>query len=191
MILFYKEIVVLNGSLKGLLFLISSFKLLLVWKKKFEFEGGQIKGNSLKEEFGFVIVATWPNRSPISHFGFTDGAKPGSLIHLQVLSNRVVLPYHQVGVIQLAEVIPGCLFTSAMPNFLLCPPPLQTQDEGLLPQGDPVDQFKPVVPWPRVEGVEVDLNSIRLKHHGEAFTAWWSVMLLLKLQRSYHLFLGS
>uniref|UniRef100_A0A3B4YDM2 Polypeptide N-acetylgalactosaminyltransferase n=1 Tax=Seriola lalandi dorsalis TaxID=1841481 RepID=A0A3B4YDM2_SERLL len=26
------------------------------------------------------------------------------------------------------------------------------------------DQFKPVVPWPHVEGVEVDLNSIRLKH---------------------------
>uniref|UniRef100_G3PVR2 Polypeptide N-acetylgalactosaminyltransferase n=1 Tax=Gasterosteus aculeatus aculeatus TaxID=481459 RepID=G3PVR2_GASAC len=28
------------------------------------------------------------------------------------------------------------------------------------------DQFKPVVPWPHVEGVEVDLNSIRLKHGG-------------------------
>uniref|UniRef100_A0A8C7YRX3 Polypeptide N-acetylgalactosaminyltransferase n=1 Tax=Oryzias sinensis TaxID=183150 RepID=A0A8C7YRX3_9TELE len=33
-----------------------------------------------------------------------------------------------------------------------------------LPKGDPAGQFKPVVPWPRVEGVEVDLNSIRLKH---------------------------
>uniref|UniRef100_A0A8C8DV65 Polypeptide N-acetylgalactosaminyltransferase n=1 Tax=Oryzias sinensis TaxID=183150 RepID=A0A8C8DV65_9TELE len=31
-------------------------------------------------------------------------------------------------------------------------------------RGDPAGQFKPVVPWPRVEGVEVDLNSIRLKH---------------------------
>uniref|UniRef100_A0A8C4ZRN2 Polypeptide N-acetylgalactosaminyltransferase n=1 Tax=Gadus morhua TaxID=8049 RepID=A0A8C4ZRN2_GADMO len=28
---------------------------------------------------------------------------------------------------------------------------------------DPVEPFKPVVPWPHVEGVEVDLNSIRLK----------------------------
>uniref|UniRef100_A0A4W6F8Q4 Polypeptide N-acetylgalactosaminyltransferase n=1 Tax=Lates calcarifer TaxID=8187 RepID=A0A4W6F8Q4_LATCA len=36
----------------------------------------------------------------------------------------------------------------------------------LLPKGDPADQFKPVVPWPHVEGVEVDLNSIRLKHGG-------------------------
>lgn len=26
------------------------------------------------------------------------------------------------------------------------------------------DQFKPVVPWPHVEGVEVDLESIRLKN---------------------------
>ncbi len=34
----------------------------------------------------------------------------------------------------------------------------------MLPNGDPADQFKPVVPWPHVEGVEVDLNSIRLKH---------------------------
>uniref|UniRef100_A0A3P9HBB1 UDP-N-acetyl-alpha-D-galactosamine: polypeptide N-acetylgalactosaminyltransferase 7 n=1 Tax=Oryzias latipes TaxID=8090 RepID=A0A3P9HBB1_ORYLA len=31
-------------------------------------------------------------------------------------------------------------------------------------RGDPAGQFKPVVPWPHVEGVEVDLNSIRLKH---------------------------
>uniref|UniRef100_A0A665WA91 Polypeptide N-acetylgalactosaminyltransferase n=1 Tax=Echeneis naucrates TaxID=173247 RepID=A0A665WA91_ECHNA len=29
---------------------------------------------------------------------------------------------------------------------------------------DLADQFKPVVPWPHVEGVEVDLNSIRLKN---------------------------
>lgn len=48
---------------------------------------------------------------------------------------------------------------------------VHTQDDGLLPRGDPVDQFKPVVPWPHVEGVEVDLNSIRLKHHGEALAA--------------------
>uniref|UniRef100_A0A8C7YPT0 Polypeptide N-acetylgalactosaminyltransferase n=1 Tax=Oryzias sinensis TaxID=183150 RepID=A0A8C7YPT0_9TELE len=32
------------------------------------------------------------------------------------------------------------------------------------PKRNPAGQFKPVVPWPRVEGVEVDLNSIRLKH---------------------------
>lgn len=39
----------------------------------------------------------------------------------------------------------------------------------MLPKGDLVNQFKPVVPWPHVEGVEVDLNSIRLKH-GETQT---------------------
>lgn len=38
------------------------------------------------------------------------------------------------------------------------------QGDSFLPKEDLVDQFKPVVPWPRVEGVEVDLNSIRLKH---------------------------
>lgn len=38
------------------------------------------------------------------------------------------------------------------------------QDSGLLPKGDLANQFKPVVPWPHVEGVEVDLNSIRLKN---------------------------
>uniref|UniRef100_A0A3B4TTV4 Polypeptide N-acetylgalactosaminyltransferase n=1 Tax=Seriola dumerili TaxID=41447 RepID=A0A3B4TTV4_SERDU len=38
------------------------------------------------------------------------------------------------------------------------------QQGPLLPKGDFADQFKPVVPWPHVEGVEVDLNSIRLKH---------------------------
>ena len=38
------------------------------------------------------------------------------------------------------------------------------QDDSLLPKGDLADHFKPVVPWPHVEGVEVDLNSIRLKH---------------------------
>lgn len=42
------------------------------------------------------------------------------------------------------------------------------QDSGLLPRGDLANQFKPVVPWPHVEGVEVDLNSIRLKN-GESF----------------------
>ncbi|XP_008417175.1 N-acetylgalactosaminyltransferase 7 isoform X2 [Poecilia reticulata] len=44
--------------------------------------------------------------------------------------------------------------------------PFGKRDDSLLPKGDLVDQFKPVVPWPRVEGVEVDLNSIRLKHGG-------------------------
>lgn len=41
---------------------------------------------------------------------------------------------------------------------------LSVQDDSSLPKGDAADQFKPVVPWPHVEGVEVDLNSIRLKH---------------------------
>ncbi|XP_015253292.1 PREDICTED: N-acetylgalactosaminyltransferase 7 isoform X2 [Cyprinodon variegatus] len=40
------------------------------------------------------------------------------------------------------------------------------QGDSFLPKEDLADQFKPVVPWPRVEGVEVDLNSIRLKHGG-------------------------
>lgn len=38
------------------------------------------------------------------------------------------------------------------------------QDNVLPPKGDLANQFKPVVPWPHVEGVEVDLNSIRLKN---------------------------
>uniref|UniRef100_A0A3P8QJU4 Polypeptide N-acetylgalactosaminyltransferase n=1 Tax=Astatotilapia calliptera TaxID=8154 RepID=A0A3P8QJU4_ASTCA len=38
------------------------------------------------------------------------------------------------------------------------------QDDSLLPKGDLAEQFKPVMPWPHVEGVEVDLDSIRLKH---------------------------
>ncbi|XP_037328170.1 N-acetylgalactosaminyltransferase 7 isoform X4 [Pungitius pungitius] len=42
--------------------------------------------------------------------------------------------------------------------------PFGKRDNGGLPKGDLPDQFKPVVPWPHVEGVEVDLNSIRLKH---------------------------
>ncbi|KAL6109946.1 galnt7 [Pungitius sinensis] len=42
--------------------------------------------------------------------------------------------------------------------------PFGKRDNGGLPNGDLPDQFKPVVPWPHVEGVEVDLNSIRLKH---------------------------
>ncbi|KAG8014991.1 N-acetylgalactosaminyltransferase 7 [Nibea albiflora] len=42
--------------------------------------------------------------------------------------------------------------------------PFGKRDDSSLPKGDPADQFKPVVPWPHVEGVEVDLNSIRLKH---------------------------
>ncbi|XP_042341698.1 N-acetylgalactosaminyltransferase 7 isoform X1 [Plectropomus leopardus] len=42
--------------------------------------------------------------------------------------------------------------------------PFGKQDE--LPKGDLADQFKPVVPWPHVEGVEVDLGSIRLKRGG-------------------------
>ncbi|XP_049426487.1 N-acetylgalactosaminyltransferase 7 isoform X2 [Epinephelus fuscoguttatus] len=44
--------------------------------------------------------------------------------------------------------------------------PFGKRDEGVLPKGDLADQFKPVVPWPHVEGVEVDLSSIRLKHGG-------------------------
>ncbi|TMS23632.1 N-acetylgalactosaminyltransferase 7 [Larimichthys crocea] len=42
--------------------------------------------------------------------------------------------------------------------------PFGKRDDSSLPKGDAADQFKPVVPWPHVEGVEVDLNSIRLKH---------------------------
>ncbi|XP_067440634.1 N-acetylgalactosaminyltransferase 7 isoform X3 [Thunnus thynnus] len=44
--------------------------------------------------------------------------------------------------------------------------PFGKRDDSSLPKGDLSDQFKPVVPWPHVEGVEVDLNSIRLKHGG-------------------------
>ncbi|KAM9817832.1 N-acetylgalactosaminyltransferase 7-like isoform X4 [Syngnathus typhle] len=36
--------------------------------------------------------------------------------------------------------------------------------DALLPQEDPVYHFKPVIPWPHVEGIEVDLNSTILKH---------------------------
>uniref|UniRef100_H2M5T6 Polypeptide N-acetylgalactosaminyltransferase n=1 Tax=Oryzias latipes TaxID=8090 RepID=H2M5T6_ORYLA len=42
--------------------------------------------------------------------------------------------------------------------------PFSKRVRDFLPKGDPAGQFKPVVPWPHVEGVEVDLNSIRLKH---------------------------
>uniref|UniRef100_A0A3Q3RKV2 Polypeptide N-acetylgalactosaminyltransferase n=1 Tax=Mastacembelus armatus TaxID=205130 RepID=A0A3Q3RKV2_9TELE len=41
--------------------------------------------------------------------------------------------------------------------------PFGKRDDSLLPKGDLANQFKPVVPWPHVEGVEVDLNSVRLK----------------------------
>ncbi|XP_038125593.1 N-acetylgalactosaminyltransferase 7 isoform X3 [Cyprinodon tularosa] len=44
--------------------------------------------------------------------------------------------------------------------------PFAKRGDSFLPKEDLVDHFKPVVPWPRVEGVEVDLNSIRLKHGG-------------------------
>ncbi|XP_068448057.1 N-acetylgalactosaminyltransferase 7 isoform X1 [Clinocottus analis] len=44
--------------------------------------------------------------------------------------------------------------------------PFEKREDGVLPKGDLADQFKPVVPWPHVEGVEVDLNSIRLKNGG-------------------------
>uniref|UniRef100_A0AAX7ULF6 Polypeptide N-acetylgalactosaminyltransferase n=1 Tax=Astatotilapia calliptera TaxID=8154 RepID=A0AAX7ULF6_ASTCA len=42
--------------------------------------------------------------------------------------------------------------------------PFEKRDDSLLPKGDLAEQFKPVMPWPHVEGVEVDLDSIRLKH---------------------------
>uniref|UniRef100_A0A8C6MD71 Polypeptide N-acetylgalactosaminyltransferase n=1 Tax=Nothobranchius furzeri TaxID=105023 RepID=A0A8C6MD71_NOTFU len=45
--------------------------------------------------------------------------------------------------------------------------PFEKREGALLPKGDLAVHFKPVVPWPHVEGVEVDLNSIRFKH-GEA-----------------------
>ncbi|XP_069544789.1 N-acetylgalactosaminyltransferase 7 isoform X1 [Brachyistius frenatus] len=44
--------------------------------------------------------------------------------------------------------------------------PFGKKTDSSLPRGEPMDQFKPVVPWPHVEGVEVDLNSIRLKNGG-------------------------
>ncbi|XP_076585328.1 N-acetylgalactosaminyltransferase 7 isoform X4 [Chaetodon auriga] len=44
--------------------------------------------------------------------------------------------------------------------------PFGKRDDSLLPKGDLANKFKPVVPWPHVEGVEVDLNSIRLKNGG-------------------------
>ncbi|XP_061580431.1 N-acetylgalactosaminyltransferase 7 isoform X1 [Cololabis saira] len=45
--------------------------------------------------------------------------------------------------------------------------PYGKRDNGFLPKADVGAQFKPVVPWPHVEGVEVDLNSIRLKNGGD------------------------
>ncbi|XP_074554714.1 N-acetylgalactosaminyltransferase 7-like [Halichoeres trimaculatus] len=42
--------------------------------------------------------------------------------------------------------------------------PMKKQEDAALPRADPADLFKPVVPWPNVEGVEVDLRAIRLKH---------------------------
>ncbi|XP_029294523.1 N-acetylgalactosaminyltransferase 7 isoform X1 [Cottoperca gobio] len=45
--------------------------------------------------------------------------------------------------------------------------PFGKRADSVLPKGDLADQFKPVMPWPHVEGVEVDLNSIRLKHGGD------------------------
>lgn len=45
-------------------------------------------------------------------------------------------------------------------------PPPHVQEDGLAANRDLPGQFKPVVPWPHVEGVEVDLNSIR-QQHGE------------------------
>ncbi|XP_074521365.1 N-acetylgalactosaminyltransferase 7-like [Halichoeres trimaculatus] len=42
--------------------------------------------------------------------------------------------------------------------------PLRKQEDAALPRVDPADPFKPILPWPHVEGVEVDLNAIRLKH---------------------------
>ncbi|XP_053273944.1 N-acetylgalactosaminyltransferase 7 isoform X1 [Pleuronectes platessa] len=44
--------------------------------------------------------------------------------------------------------------------------PFGKRDDSLLHKGEPADPFKPVVPWPHVEGVEVDLNAIRVKHGG-------------------------
>ena len=58
----------------------------------------------------------------------------------------------------------------------------------MLPKGDPANQFKPVVPWPHVEGVEVDLNSIRLKH-GEtsaSFSSFSLIELFLEVTAANH-----
>ncbi|CAJ1053013.1 N-acetylgalactosaminyltransferase 7 isoform X3 [Xyrichtys novacula] len=45
--------------------------------------------------------------------------------------------------------------------------PFGKREDAALPRVDPADHFKPVVPWPHVEGVEVDLHSIRLKRDPE------------------------
>ncbi|XP_072320413.1 N-acetylgalactosaminyltransferase 7 isoform X2 [Eucyclogobius newberryi] len=43
--------------------------------------------------------------------------------------------------------------------------PFSERDGGdFLPKGGSVDRFKPVMPWPHVEGVEVDLNAVRIKN---------------------------
>nr|XP_057938921.1 N-acetylgalactosaminyltransferase 7 isoform X1 [Doryrhamphus excisus] len=55
------------------------------------------------------------------------------------------------------------LLWSSLTNKLNDENRFEAQDDGLLNKGAQ-DKFKPVLPWPHVEGVEVDLNSIRLKH---------------------------
>uniref|UniRef100_A0A8C6U134 Polypeptide N-acetylgalactosaminyltransferase n=1 Tax=Neogobius melanostomus TaxID=47308 RepID=A0A8C6U134_9GOBI len=45
--------------------------------------------------------------------------------------------------------------------------PRASLDGDFLPkEGPAVDRFKPVVPWPHVEGLEVDLNAVKLKQSG-------------------------
>ncbi|XP_034043263.1 N-acetylgalactosaminyltransferase 7 isoform X3 [Thalassophryne amazonica] len=44
--------------------------------------------------------------------------------------------------------------------------PFGRREDHFQPKPNLAEQFKPVVPWPRVEGLEVDLDSIRLKHGG-------------------------
>ena len=61
---------------------------------------------------------------------------------------------------------------------------ISIQDSVLLPKGDVANQFRPVVPWPNVEGVEVDLNSIRLKNGETPFHFTNSVSFQILMSRS-------
>ncbi|XP_074521362.1 N-acetylgalactosaminyltransferase 7-like [Halichoeres trimaculatus] len=55
------------------------------------------------------------------------------------------------------------IYWSSLSTKLSEETPLRKQEGAALPRVNPADLFKPV-PWPPVEGVEVDLHAIRLKH---------------------------
>ncbi|KAM6972779.1 N-acetylgalactosaminyltransferase 7 [Aplochiton taeniatus] len=58
------------------------------------------------------------------------------------------------------------LWSSLSPKAMDASPFGKRDDEDLIRKGDLGDHFKPVVPWPHVEGMEVDLDSIRQKQGG-------------------------